>query len=535
MQYVRGLRLEPGRATASVQAKRVHTTSVEWSSGAVVGACSCRRDDPDAWCSHMVAVGLAALDSVTAPTVDPSTSPIERYLASLNVAGLTELVVDLASTSPAAARLLESRAALATGDLSALSEELMDAVKDATSPRGFIHYRRTFEIGTDIQRVLDELEQLVEHGGADAARPALLKALTATRRMTLQADDSGGVIGDACQRAADLYARSCVEGHPDGVKLARWLLKFRKDSPGWPETPLEGFAAALGEKGLALYRKGVAELDAAAAGRDRVDRFDVNRMMLELADHDGDVDAAIALLTRDPERLAYGDVINRLLAAGREDDAVAWTDRAVAAGRLSTIGGYGRRNEYWLDPREVAERYLAHDRRDDALAVLRTAFSRQPGAAAYDVLGRFADGLGLGSVERAWALDEARRAAQGPHATGQALVEIALGDGDLDAAWAAADEFGSGEAWWRLAEASQHTLPMRAIELHLTSLRPKLERADARTYTEVAKQLVTMRAFYEAGDALDDFEALLRDLRETYRRRPTFIATLDKARLPGRA
>ena len=316
VQYVRGLRLEPGRATASVQAKRVHTTSVEWSSGAVVGACSCRRDDPDAWCSHMVAVGLAALDSVTVPTVDPSTSPIERYLASLNVAGLTELVVDLASTSPAAARLLESRAALATGDLSALSEELMDAVKDATSPRGFIHYRRTFEIGTDIQRVLDELEQLVEHGGADAARPALLKALTATRRMTLQADDSGGVIGDACQRAADLYARSCRRGASRRGEACALAAEVSQGQSRAGPRPLEGFAAALGEKGLALYRKGVAELDAAAAVRDRVGRFDVNRMMLELADHDGDVDAAIALLTRDPERLAYGDVINRLLAAG---------------------------------------------------------------------------------------------------------------------------------------------------------------------------------------------------------------------------
>ena len=201
---------------------------------------------------------------------------------------------------------------------------------------------------------------------------------------------------------------------------------------------------------------------------------------------------------------------------------------------MSTIGGYGRRNEYWLDPREVAERYLAHDRRDDALAVLRTAFSRQPGAAAYDVLGHFADGLGL-VCRGAWALDEARRAAQGPHATGQALVEIALGDGDLDAAWAAADELARarpGGGWRRRASTP---FPIRAIELHLTSLRPKLERADARTYTEVAKQLVTMRAFYEAGDALEDFEALLRDLRETYRRRPTFIATLDKARLPGRA
>ena len=75
---------------------------------------------------------------------------------------------------------------------------------------------------------------------------------------------------------------------------------------------------------------------------------------------------------------------------------------------------------------------------------------------------------------------------------------------------------------------------MRAVELHLGSLRPKLERADPRVYAEIAKQLAEMRAFYEAGGALDDFDTLLRDLRETYRRRPTFIATLDKARLPGR-
>lgn len=534
VQYVRGLRLEPGRATASVQAKRVHNTSVEWSSGALTGACTCRQEGPGAWCAHMVAVGLAALDLVAVPAIDTGSSPIERYLDSLDAAGLTDLVMELASTGPAAARLLESRAALATGDLSALAEELMDAIRHATSPRGFIHYRRTFEIGKDIQKVLDELQELIEHGGADAARPALLKALTATRRMTLQADDSGGVIGDACQRAADLYARSCREGHPDGVKLARWLLKFRKDSPGWPETPLEDFAPALGDTGLALYRRGVAALDAEQADHDHFARFGVDQMLLELADHDGDVDAAIALLTRDPERLAYGEVINRLLAARREEDAVSWTDRAVAAGRLGLIGPYGRRNEYWLDPREVADRYLEHDRPDDALAVLRRAFSRQPGRAAYDVVGCFADRLGLGSVERAWALDEARRAALGPHATGQALVEIALGDGDLDAAWEAADEFGAGDAWSRLADASKGTHPMRAVELHLAALRPKLERADPRMYAEVAKQLVTMRGFYEAAGALDEFEALVRDLRETYRRRPTFIAALDKARLPGR-
>ncbi|WP_157557530.1 SWIM zinc finger family protein [Intrasporangium oryzae] len=534
VEQVRGLRLEPGRAAASVQGKRVHTTSLEWSSAHLNGTCSCSPHDREHWCPHMVAVGLAALDSVHIPAADVSSSPVHRYLAQLDRTELTDLVNELAALDAAATRLLESRAALATGDLSTLAEELMEAVKRATSPRGFIHYRRTFEIGSDIQSVLDDLEELVDHGGSDVARPALLKALTATRRLTLHADDSGGVIGDACQAAADLYARACREGDPDGVKLARWLLKFRKDSPGWPETPLDGFAPAMGDKGLALYRKGVLELDVEMRGRDQIERFGVDQMLLELADHDGDVEAAIAVLSRDPKRLAYGEVINRLVAAGRETEALAWTDRAVAAGRVGLLEGYGQRNEYWLDPVEVADRYLAHDRRDDALAVLRRAFSRQPGRAAYEVVGRFADRLDHGAVERAWARDEARRAAQGPHATGQALVEIFLGDGDLEAAWGAADEFGPGDAWSRLAEASKEVRPMQAVALHLAALRPKLERADPRMYAEVAKQLVTMRAFYEAGGALDAFEALIRELRETYRRRPTFIAALDRARLPGR-
>ena len=58
-------------------------------------------------------------------------------------------------------------------------------------------------------------------------RPALLRALTRLRKITEQADDSSGSIGDQCQRAADLYARACRLGEPDPVKLATWLVKFR--------------------------------------------------------------------------------------------------------------------------------------------------------------------------------------------------------------------------------------------------------------------------------------------------------------------
>ncbi len=66
-----------------------------------------------------------------------------------------------------------------------------------------------------------------------------------------------------------------------------------------------------------------------------------------------------------------GGIVQRLRAAGREREAMAWTDRAVQAWRVSSRGG---RNEYWLDPDEVAAWYLDDGREEDAIAVLREAF-----------------------------------------------------------------------------------------------------------------------------------------------------------------
>jgi hypothetical protein len=59
--------------------------------------------------------------------------------------------------------------------------------------------------------------------------------------------------------------------------------------------------------------------------------------LVELADHDGDVDRAVELLSGGVEHIPYGSVIDRVLAAGRDAEALDWLDRAVAARRISTL------------------------------------------------------------------------------------------------------------------------------------------------------------------------------------------------------
>lgn len=128
--------------------------------------------------------------------------------------------------------------------------ELVAHVNDTLSV-GFVDYRRSFAVATDAQQLLDDLEDVLDAGAADAVRPALHRATMRLRKVSEHADDSGGVLGDACQRAADLHARACRESSPDPVKLAQWLLRFRLESPGWPYTPLADYAGVLD---LDVYR-----------------------------------------------------------------------------------------------------------------------------------------------------------------------------------------------------------------------------------------------------------------------------------------
>lgn len=458
---------------------------------------------------------------------EPSSSSVQQYLQSLDADQLRELVLHTAGFSEAAARDLEVRAALTTGDPTAVSAQLVGATRDALGARGFIDYRRSFEVAGEATRLLDELQSHLDSGAADTVQPALLKALTRLRTITQKADDSSGAIGDACQRAADLYARSCRERHPQPVKLAKWLAKFRADSPGWPQTVLADFVDAFDDAALLAYRKAVAALDVREAGKDHWHRFELDQMLLELADHDGDVDRAVALL-QSGERPEYGAIIERLLAAGRRPEAIEFVDRAVADRRLHSRAG----NSYILSTEDVARLYLDDGRADDALAVLRTEFAARPVPESYSLLGRIADELDRGDDERADAWDVAEEQAARLK-NGAVLIELALHEDDLDRAWAAADRFGPGARWESLARASADSRPGRAIDLYRQSLPDLLRHADNRSYQQVATRLVTMRELAAGRGDTSSVDNEIRTIREEYRRRPSMMAALDRAGLPG--
>jgi len=74
VRYVRGLRTTDFKAYASIQAKNVYTVELDWSGPLPDGSCTCPHHADGNFCKHLVATGLAAIDtdgsrSTTQPAV----------------------------------------------------------------------------------------------------------------------------------------------------------------------------------------------------------------------------------------------------------------------------------------------------------------------------------------------------------------------------------------------------------------------------------------------------------------------------------
>jgi uncharacterized Zn finger protein len=207
VRYVRGLRTTDFKAYASIQAKNVYSVELDWSGPLPDGSCTCRHHADGNFCKHLVATGLAAIDTGQVAVDDTTSSTAEAAVQAMDVDELRDLVMTLVQRDDGVRRLLEIRATTASGDDAHAKAELEAYVRNTLAFRGFVDYRRSFEVAGVAGEMLDELENHLNSGAAEIARPALLRALTRLRKIIEQVDDSSGSIGDQCQRAADLYAR----------------------------------------------------------------------------------------------------------------------------------------------------------------------------------------------------------------------------------------------------------------------------------------------------------------------------------------
>jgi Family of unknown function (DUF6880) len=115
-------------------------------------------------------------------------------------------------------------------------------------------------------RQIHEAVDLLRRAAADEPAgllPVVERAIAASVRVVLRADDSSGIIGDAIRDLLALHADLARRTQPAASKLVTWLVRFQFDgTQDFFHIDIADYAPALGDSGLALYRTKLAEIEA---------------------------------------------------------------------------------------------------------------------------------------------------------------------------------------------------------------------------------------------------------------------------------
>ena len=537
---------------AAVQGTRRYRVRL-WAEGDEIGHdCTCPIGREGAFCKHCVAAGLAwhaggqTAQSGTADDAgaDPQELDLRTYLLKLSKDDLVSLLVDHADDDERLHRRLALRAALAAPGSANVSlwKQTFD---EAVGTEDFVHYQEAYDYACGIEEAIESLEDFLRNGQAEKAIGLAEYGLDELEECLEHVDDSDGCVGDLIARLQALHLDACRRARPDPVELAERLFEAEMDSSydTFHRAALV-YAEVLGEVGLTRYRAlaetewakvrtlGPGDEDPERYGK----RFRITSIMEALAEASGDLEALIAVKSRDLS-LPYDflQIASLYQEAGDGDRALDWAERGWRA-----FPG-PRRDERLRS--FLAEAYQDRGRRDEAMALVWDGFAEHPGFEAYRELERHGRRARQWPAWREKALAEIRgrlaeetTAPPGPGSWGHAqardrslLVEIFLHEGDAEAAWREAEAGGcTNGLWLELAKRRETTHPDDSLGVYKAHLAALLRNTGDRVYEEALGTLKKIETLLARSGRQDEFLAFLSEIRSTQRRKRKLMQMLDR-------
>ncbi|MFI5615424.1 hypothetical protein [Amycolatopsis sp. NPDC051903] len=423
---------------------------------------------------------------------------LRPYLRTLDAETLVDLLLAQAHRDPGLRHSLELRFATQTGDVAEAHRLLDTAVSDGN-----------VEYAAKVGAVLDTVQRLLDAGSPADLGPLARRTVDDIGEVLEQSGDPSGDLAGKLDFAVELYARACAARPPDAEQLADWLLEVEFDGPGRPTIALAEFAKALGDKGLDRIKSTVDDI--LSGGPTGYRRDVAERLLEELAEVRGDVDALVAILEAKPPRVDVSLKIVRVLrAAGRHSEAIAHAARALTPHRETA------------PPRPE----------DETVSLRRKEFDEEPNNLTYAALREAATEAGVWSVHRVAALARLReRAGESEDGTDE-LARALLAEGRPDEAWRACVRFGGSLALCvELAALREAAHPAETIPVYRSQVEHLIEQKDPQAYREAAKQLKKLRTLHKRAGTAEEFTGYLADLVSVHRRKTRLIAEVRAARI----
>jgi hypothetical protein len=391
--------------------------------------------------------------------------------------------------------------------------------------------------GALMHEAVDLLEQAIPTADPVEVHTVTHKALTSAIKVIARADDSTGVIGDACRRLLALHPRTAAAASTSPGRLVDWMIAFQFDGDvDYFELDPVAYAPALGPDDITAYRHRLAEIqqrvgnppaDRLAAGH-RHEHWVLSWNEQRLAVLDRDADAVIRSHARD-RRVArwFYDTAVALVEIDRVDLATDWARQGA---EIEPFHQAQQCADLWCDLLDQQPQYDA----DDVLAARRSVFDRWP---THSTAARLHDAAT--AAGQSWAdIDDhvMKRLAQQPwDAVSVALHTLS----DPRRAWQLAHDLDldpdDTRTWSALVTAYEPIDPPATLPVHTKLVERELTHTDAGHYRDAARRLAGMRTLAaKTGDQehIDHVDRLIADLRLTHRRRPRLQQEFSRARLP---
>lgn len=407
---------------------------------------------------------------------------------------------------------------------------LTTAVLPLIRTRSDLHrYSAANAHGRDMHEAVDILEAAIPTTEPAEIYAVTHKALASSLKVIARADDSSGIIGDACRRLLELHPRAAAAARVPAGKLIDWMMKFQfdEDEVDYFELDPVAYAPALGETGMKAYRKRLAEVEANLGPRPSEDdrwtarhsgewfTLDWNARRLAILDHD--IEAIIRTHARDRRVAAWlEDTAEAFEEIGEVDLAIDWAKQATDFDRghqsLKAAG-------YWCG-------LLEEHRPTEALEARLLVFRKWPSSTSAAGLHKAAG--------KAWPdyRDEvvATLAASPRDAVLFALLTLK----EPQFAWNLAHSLAldSDHTWSDLVKVYEKVDPLAVLPIHQRLVENELVEAGAQHYRAAARRLAKMRKLSAGSEKSAEVSDLIADLREIHRRRPRLQQEFDRAGLP---
>jgi tetratricopeptide (TPR) repeat protein len=384
------------------------------------------------------------------------------------------------------------------------------------------------EHGRKMHEAVAILEKAAETEDPAVVFAVTQKAIASALKVIMRADDSSGIIGDACQALLDLHPKVAARAKPPAAKLVDWMMAFQFDNEcDYFHLDPVAYAPALGEKGMASYRAKLADVEARLGPRPSEeerwtaahthDWFTLDGNAQRLAVLDRDVEAIIRTHARDRKVAAWlQDTSEALAEIGEFDLAIDWARQAldVGPGHQSLKAG-----EYWCA-------LLAEHRAAELLEARLEVFRRWPSSSTAARLHRDAGG--------AWPQyrDEVmQRLAASPR---DAVLFALLSLKDVDYAWELAHNLALDDdrTWSDLVKAYEKVDPVAVLPVLNRLVLSELVETGAQHYQIAARRLKKMRKLAAGSEHEAEVDWFIAELREANRRRPRLQQEFDRAGLP---